>query len=343
MKKLATLFAACLMMITTVDAQTCCTPTTTAPAITTGFYSTNQIGGNVNTPAPPAFAPAASADLPDVEFIITKRNQAALDDTGVPDTTGGGGDVILGADADGIFMPDNMGRYGVRLNPGDTFDLTAVGYDLDAIHNLADSLLNGTSPSGPCCGLFGVMAQFIGEPAIAGFCDSVNGAGIYNSTQITGMNEVLTIFDVFSSGQTSMGSLVNTLNLINSNGTFISTDCGGTGANNFLSFGINRNAKYGYDREGTIAVQELSDVSLFMLFPNPANKGAVNVYFTTQKEVDLTINLFDALGQRVHNQTLGNVSGDFNTTIPVNNLAAGMYYVELTDGHSNKIQKVIVE
>lgn len=342
MKKLATLFAAFLMTATTVNAQTCCTPNTVAPVIAPGFYTTSQIGGSTNTPAA-VLGTSASGDLPTVEYIITKRNSPALDDAGVPDVTGGGGDVIIGADIDGSFMPDNMGRYGVTLNPGDTFDLTAIGYDLSVIQNLADSLLNGTSPSGPCCGLFGVMSIVLGEPAIAGFCDSMNHAGIYNSTNINGMNEVLTIFDVFSSGQTSIGSFVNTLDLINSNGTFISPACGGTGANNFMSFGIDRNAKYGYDREGTIAVQKLSNVSLFMLFPNPARNGAVKIYFTTEKEVDLSINLFDALGQRVHHQTLGNVSGDVNTTIPVNNLAAGMYYVELTDGHSNQVLKVIVD
>jgi hypothetical protein len=346
MKKLATLFAACLMTVTTVDAQTCCDEngTTVAPVITTGFYSTAQIGGSINTPVP-TLATNPTPDLPRVEYIITKRNQLALNDQGTPDTTGGGGDVIIGADLDGVFMPDDISRYGVRLHAGDTFDLTAVGYDLAVIKNLADSLLNGVDPGSgkPCCGLFGVMAAFLGEPALEGFCDSVNNAGILNSTDIDGMNEVLTIFDVFSSGQTSMESLLSTLDIINSNGTFISPECGGTGVNNFLPYGINKNAKYGYDREGTIAVQKLSDVSLFMLFPNPANKGAVNIYFTTQKEVDLTINLFDALGQRVHHQTLGNVSGDFNTTIPVNNLAAGMYYVELTDGHSNQMLKVVVE
>ncbi|CAA6814649.1 MAG: Secreted protein [uncultured Aureispira sp.] len=341
MKQLATLFAACLMAATTVHAQTCCTPNTIAPEITTGFHTT-QIGGNVNTPIA-TLGTINSADLPTVEYIITKRNSPALDDMGVPDTVGGGGDVIIGADVDGIFMPDNIQRYGVTLNPGDTFDLVAVGYDLAVIQNLADSLLNGTSPSGPCCGLFGVMSIVLGEPAIAGFCDSMNRAGIYNSTHINGMNEVLTIFDVFSGGQTSLPSFINTLNLINSNGTFISQECGGTGADNFLSFGINTSATYGYDREGTIAVQKLSDVSLFMLYPNPATKGVVNIHFTTQKEVDLNINLFDALGQRVHHQTLGNVSGDFNTAIPVSQLAAGIYYVELTDGHNKQVLKVIVD
>jgi hypothetical protein len=343
MKKLATLFAACLMMSTTVDAQTCCTPATVAPEITTGFYTTNQIGGNVNTPAA-TLSTTASLDLPTLEYIVTKRNSPAMNDMGTPDTTGGGGDVIIGADTNGEFMPDDMGRYGVTLNPGDTFDLTAIGYDLDVIKELADSLLNGIPPgSQPCCSLFYYMSLALNEPAIAGFCDSIKNAGIYNSTQINGMNEVLTIFDVFSSGQTSMGSLISTLNLINSNGTFISPDCGGTGSNDFLSFGINKNAKYGYDREGTIAVQRLSDVSLFMLFPNPATNGAVNIYFTTKKEVDLTVNLFDALGQRVHHQVLGNVSGDFNTIIPVSNLAAGIYHVELTDGHNNQVLKVVVD
>lgn len=80
-----------------------------------------------------------------------------------------------------------------------------------------------------------------------------------------------------------------------------------------------------------------------MLYPNPANTAIVNVYFTTSKTVDLNINVFDALGQRVHSQTLGNVSGDFNTTIPVRDLSSGMYFVELTDGHSSQTHKLLVD
>lgn len=350
MKKLITLAASSLCLLAfnlQVTAQTCCAGTTTAPEITTGFYTTGKIDGTSFTPAP-NLTVTASADLPTTEYIVTKRNTPAMmmDGNGnsVPDTTGGGGDVIIGADANGIFMPNDMGRYGVTLANGDTFDLTAVGYNLAVIQELADSLLNGKNANGnDCCELFVLMSAFIGEPAIAGFCDSMNNAGIYTSADITGMNEVLEIFDVFTEGSMSIGNITNTLGLINQNGNFISTECGGTGAANFLSYGINRNAKYGYEAGNTIAVRELSDVSVFMLFPNPANTEAVNVYFTTKKTVDLTINLVDAMGRVVYQAAADGVLGDISTTLPVGDLAPGMYIVELTDGYSNKTQKLMVK
>ena len=346
MKKLLTLITSSLFLLISTNpmmAQTCCGANTTAPEITTGFYTVGKIDGNTNTPAP-NLAVSASADLPTIEYIVTKRNTVAVDGTGAPDTTGGGGDVILGADADGIFMPNMMTRYGVTLVNGDTFDLTAVGYDLARIQQLADSLLNGKNANGnSCCDIFPILAAFIGEPAIAGFCDSMNNAGIFSSADINGMNEVLEIFDVFTTGTMSIGNIVSTLGIINTNGSYISTECGGTGAANFLSYGINRNAKYGYEAGNTIAVRELSDVSVFMLFPNPANTEAVNVYFTTKKTVDLTINVVDAMGRTVYQAAANGVLGDISTTIPVGNLASGMYVVELTDGYNNKTQKLIVQ
>lgn len=346
MKKLLTLAASSLFLLISTNqmtAQTCCGANTTAPEMTSGFYTTGKIDGNTNTPAP-NLAVMASSDLPTTEYIVTKRNTVAVDGVGAPDTTGGGGDVILGADPDGIFTPNNMTRYGISLVNGDTFDVTAVGYDLARISTLADSLLNGKNANGnSCCAIFPILAAFIGEPAIAGFCDSMNNAGIFSSADITGMNEVLEIFDVFTEGTMSIGNITNTLALINDNGNFISTECGGSGGPNFLSYGINRSAVYGYEAGNTIAVRELSDVSVFMLFPNPANTEAVNVYFTTKKTVDLTINLVDAMGRTVYQAAADAVLGDISTTIPVGNLAPGMYIVELTDGYSNKTQKLIVK
>lgn len=344
MKKLATLFVATFFMAlgtTSMAQSTCCSGTTTAPEVSTGFHGT-AIPLDANTPAP-TLSTNASSDLPTIEYLVTKRNTPALDAQGQPDTTGGGGDVIIGADMDGIFQPNSMTRYGVTLQVGDTFDITAVGYDIAVIKTLADSLLNGYSGATPCCGLFVLMAQFLNEPALAGFCDSVRAAGINGAADINGMNDVLTIFDGFSTGQTSVGSMIWTLQTINTNGGFISADCGGTGATNFVPYGVNGNQKYGYEVDQAVAVQKLSDVSLFMMYPNPTQGGDVQVYFTTSKNIDLSINVYDALGQRVYNQTLGNVSGDFTAQIPVSNLASGLYHVELTDGHSNQTTKLIVK
>ena len=122
---------------------------------------------------------------------------------------------------------------------------------------------------------------------------------------------------------------------------FISTNCGGQGANNFVPYGINKAKRYGYEI-GTVSVRELSDVSVFFMYPNPTTNGEVQVYFTTQKAIDLTVNVYDALGQRVYTNTLGNVSGNFNTQFSTADLPAGIYNVELTDGHSNKMTKLVV-
>lgn len=322
---------------------TCCATTTTAPEVTTGFYSTAQIGRTSMTPAP-VLSVQATTDLPNTEYLITKRNRPAMTSAGVVDTTGGGGDIILGADADGIFRPADIARYGVNLYWGDTFDIIAVGYDLAALQLLTDSLLNGTNSSGtPCCDLFALAAGPAGKPEIKGFCDSMNNNGIHTAADVNGLNEILVIFDVFTEGELSVGAIISTLNLINSFGSIFPVECGAAGANNFLFYGINRSAKYGYDVEGTIAVQKLSDVSRFMVFPNPNTQGtATQVYFTTDQTVDLHINVINSVGTRVFQQTLGSVSGNINTEIPTQNLPAGLYIVELTDGHSSQTQQLIV-
>jgi len=326
-----------------VAQNTCCDGTTTAPEVTSGFYTTSTIGLDQNTPGL-SLGVQASSDLPTVEFMITKRNQTALDETGNADTTGGGGDVIIGAvDINGVFMPQDKSRYGYSLVAGDTFDLTAVGYDLPRLKKLADSLLNGYAGPQPCCDIFGVMAVALNEPALAGFCDSVNQAGINGAADINGMEDVLVIFDAFSSGQVSVGSMIWTLQTINANGSFISTDCGGEGANNFLYYGVNKDEKYGYEAGPAVAVKKLSDVSNFVMFPNPVNAGVLNINFSTFKQVDLAVNIYSTLGQQVVSQNLGTVNGNLNTTVSTGHLSAGIYYVELTDGHNSETHKLIVK
>lgn len=328
----------------TIAQNTCCDAngagTTVAPEVTVGLQAT-PVPGDQNTTAP-TLAVQASVDLGTVEYLITKRGQAALDAMGNPDTTGGGGDVVIGTDADGIFMPNNQSRDGVTLAVGDTFDVTAVGYDLQRIKLLADSLLNGRNAQGtPCCDLFGLLAIFTNQPAIAGFCDSMNNAGIFGANDINGMNEILVIFDVFSSGQTSVASIISTMEIINSNGSNIPAECGGTGANNFVPYGVNKAKRYGYVKDMDVAVQKLSEVSLFVVFPNPTD-NFIHVNFTTERTVDLSVRLYDAMGKQVKGQELGSVNGNTQTTLELADLPAGIYTLELTDGTANRLQKVVI-
>ncbi len=346
MKKITNLLAVFLMIAfaTNISAQnTCCGSSTVAPEVSSGLHST-LIPLDANTPTL-SLAVAASADLPTVEFLITKRGVAALNGLGTADTVGGGGDVVIGAViSNGVFQPQDKSRYGISLAVGDTFDLTAIGYDLAIIKTLADSLLNGhTNGTTPCCNLFAIMSNLLNQPALAGFCDSVNNAGIHNANDINSMEDVLVIFDAFATGQVSIGSIVSTMQTINSSGTYISTDCGGTGANDFLPYGIHKNKQYGYITDNAIAVRKLSDVALFMMYPNPVTADVLNINFTTTQTVDLAINVYNTLGKRVATKTLGMVNGDVATSLDMSILVAGVYVVELTDGQNSETHKFVVK
>jgi len=275
--------------------------------------------------------------LPNVEYIVTKRNVAALDAFGQPN-----GNVVIGADEDGVFMPMDKTRYGVTLTVGDTFDITAMGYDLTAFKTLMDSLLNGTSNGQPCCNLFTTLSILLNKPYLEGFCDSLNTTGISSAADLNNMEEMLAVFEVFNNSQTSLESIVATFELLNDKGDYITSDCGGTGVNDFLPYGIHLKKQYTYVVDNPLIVRDLSSVSLFVIYPNPTKTGLLNVHFTTKQEVNLVIRLFDALGQEVRHQILNNVSGDFNTTISTQNLSTGVYYLELADGQNSKVHKVVV-
>lgn len=316
---------------------TCCLASTIAPEVMPGVQST-LIPLNQNTVAP-TLAVNASVDLPNVEYIITKRNTGAIDQNGASTND----DVILGSDVNGVFMPMNKSRYGISLAVGDTFDLTAIGYDLSVLKTLTDSLLNGTSSGLPCCDLFGVLATALNEPSIAGFCDSVNSAGITTSNDLNDMDDVLTIFDVLSTtGQLSISSLVSTIQLLNSNGNFISSDCGGTGATDFIPYGINPSKQYGYVIDNPLIVQELNSIARFIMYPNPTS-DYVQIHFTTDREMDLNVNIYDMLGQQVISKNLGSINGDYMTSLSTQELGKGIYSVELTNGQDRKVYKLTVK
>lgn len=343
MKNFTIIFVLTFMAAGLIAQDKCCDPSTVAPEVTTGTSAAMLVGNNT---VAPTLAVQASLDLPNTEFVVTKRGATVMMDDGagnmVPDTTGGGGDVIIGSDVDGVFVPATKDRYGITLTSGDTIDVVAVGYDLSVIKVLADSLLNGYAAGSPCCSLFVIMATVLGEPSLAGFCDSVRNEGVYNSSDVNDMNGVLTIFDAFSSAEISIGRLVWTLNTVNGASNFISPDCGGTGNLNLLSYGVNRNAKYAYPMEGSVSVQELSDVSVFMLYPNPAANGTAQIFFTTKQSVDLSINMYNAVGQLVDSKLVQGINGNYNTTINTQSFVPGVYRVELTDGLNNVTKNLVI-
>ena len=107
----------------------------TAPRITNGIHPT-PINGS--TPAP--VLTQQTVGLPNTEYLVIKKGTCARDNNGNCDTTNGGGDVIIGTDADGIFNPGQMNRYGVTLLAGDTFYIIPFAYNLSQLRQFVNLL-----------------------------------------------------------------------------------------------------------------------------------------------------------------------------------------------------------
>lgn len=78
------------------------------------------------------------------------------------------------------------------------------------------------------------------------------------------------------------------------------------------------------------------------LFPNPTT-GSSTLSYTLVEQGDVTINIYDAMGQLVSSQSEGTVApGTQNAMINTENLASGMYMVELVAGDSKSTTRMVV-
>lgn len=328
MKKF-TLAALAAVGLFQMDANAQCT--VTAPLITDGYYPT-AIGHGITTPDPSAYiTQAASANLPNVEYIVTLYGTKALQADGV---TLSNNNVIIGTDVDGIFHPSLMSRYGVMIGDGDTFEITPVGYDLASVKILADALLNNNiSPGNPCCNIFGLI------PEAAGFCTNVNAAGIFGASDVNDLGDVLDVFDAMSDAQMSIESLDTIMGQVNGYASLIPPNCGQ--AELPLCYGFSTTARYRYAATTPVPVTTLSSTAAFAVFPNPATQGTVNVMIQTVENSEISLSVYNLLGERLSNQQI-QVNGDFTATISTSELSAGMYVVEINDGKNKMSKKLVV-
>jgi hypothetical protein len=307
-----------------------------APVVQTGTYAT-PIGATIWTPAPVLTTQAVN--LTNVEYLIVKYNECAKDQVGNCDTTNGGGDVIIGFDADGIFDPATITRYGYTIQAGDTFGIVPVGYNLAQVKALLNQILTGTitGTPNPCCGLFNL------QTTTQGFCDSLENAGIDSVADVNNLGDVLTVFDGFSDTELSVNAMLYYMQQVNGfAGLLSSFGCGTlTSDGNILCYGINDQSVYYYVAANNVAVNQSEIIGQVSLYPNPTN-GDVTLQISTEKANDLTVNIYNALGQKVSSQNLGVVNGEITVSLATAEYAAGMYVVELSNGRNNQTYKLMV-
>jgi len=88
-------------------------------------------------------------------------------------------------------------------------------------------------------------------------------------------------------------------------------------------------------------VNDLGLEQSISLYPNPA-KQFTTLTFEFEEAKDLQLDLFNNLGQWIKNHSLENVQSG-NYSISLDNLASGIYFIHVTDGEYNVVEKLIVE
>ena len=340
MKKLTLLFAASLAFQTGVWAQSTSCAGTTAPALE-NTTSSVTVGGGGGNPAP-VFVNQGQG-FTRTEFAIAKRGTPARDQAGNPDTTGQSlspiNNVIIGADdSDGIFLADYLTRYGITLSPGDTIELTAIGYNLGQVRGLVQKILTGSvqATGATCCQVLDLT------PDARGFCDTLRNIGITDSNSVNNLADVLNVFDAFSPRQLSVRGLIANMAQVNSFGAepLFPVECGKNDLP--ICYGIDINARYAYVTNQAIAVERIGALSSFALLPNPATQGRFTLMLSAEQPVSLAVRIYNGLGQMVYQQNMGEVQGMRAENISTRDFSPGMYFVEITDGISRETRKLLV-
>ena len=92
--------------------------------------------------------------------------------------------------------------------------------------------------------------------------------------------------------------------------------------------------------EDQLSISEF-ELNGFAIFPNP-NKGEFTIKLNSNSGSDIKVNVFDIRGRRIFNNAYTN-NGDFNETVNLNNVQAGMYLVTVNDGNNEITKRIIVE
>lgn len=92
--------------------------------------------------------------------------------------------------------------------------------------------------------------------------------------------------------------------------------------------------------EQELSVNEFSQDS-FAIFPNP-NNGEFTIKLNSNSGNDIEVDVFDIRGRKIFKNSYTN-TGDFNETVNLNNVQAGMYLVTVNDGNNKITKRIIVD
>jgi len=149
---------------------------------TAGLLNGKSTGIKLNdTTAAPKYVKVPSMTGTDIrtEFLIVRSDSMASDNLG---------NTIIMSSKTGIFQPSNVAALAIN----DTFWLIPVTYDLNQWKVFCQSILYESVPFvGSCCAILDAQAT-------AGICDSLNAAGIADSSDLKSLKDIIEFTDIYS-------------------------------------------------------------------------------------------------------------------------------------------------
>jgi len=317
-------YAICLLVTGTCFAQnpgweTCGATKGTLSGMTNNLYATDT------TPVPVfTNAPAPTSTLPNTEYLIILNDSLATDSLG---------NAILVASQTGRVVPQNLG-----IAAGDTFSVVAFSYDLAQVKATVHALLNNNAAIFlSCCGAIDLVSP------IPGLCDSLNAAGIYDSTDVNNLNDLITFLGAFGgAGSVSLRGLNAVMVGVNAQIGVAPGAC--TNNTSEICYATDSLASgqdhYVVTTMTTISNVEGTDALKVAASPNPFF-DFISTGIATEVGGKHWIRVMDATGRVVHQEHRVLAAGEQTINLNLGKLVAGIYYLQVSDNYNLATQKIV--
>jgi hypothetical protein len=92
-------------------------------------------------------------------------------------------------------------------------------------------------------------------------------------------------------------------------------------------------------------IEEIANGFSFSMFPNPANSNSnSNIAYQLESEQNVTVELFNMLGEKVYGENLGLTSaGQHSMVLNTQQYEPGIYFVRLTTDNGTALKKLVIQ
>ena len=98
-----------------------------------------------------------------------------------------------------------------------------------------------------------------------------------------------------------------------------------------------------FNTGSVVSTSELNDNEILELFPNPVLNGELQMSIRLEQTGTITWRLLDATGALVQQDDLGSTSGLQRVAVPVAQLPAGVYFIQILTPERQLVRKVLVQ